>query len=168
MIQRIQTLWMALTTALMAVVFFMPVVYFSMGGAEFRIMPYGIKAVTGEILVLGGEAIESTLTTSTLSICVALLIGAAALVPLVSLFCFKRRMLQTRLLAAEFILLLGSAGMLAWYIYVVYRDVVAGMSTNFYFSFYPLMIVVAVLTNWFALRGVMKDEMLVRAADRIR
>lgn len=168
MIQRIQSLWMALTAAFMCLVFFMPVVYFSMGGAEFRLMAYGIKGMTGQMLVMGGEALESTLITSTLSICVAILIGVSALVPLVTLFLYKNRMLQVRLISAEFILLIGSIGLLAYYIYVTYRDVVSVMSSNFYFSFWPLLLVLAILTNWFALRGVMRDELLVRSVDRIR
>lgn len=167
MIQRIQTLWMAVTTALMCVVFFMPALYFSLGGEEFKLMTYGIKGVSGIMLVHDG-AVNGSLVTSTLSICVAVIVGLAALVPFVAIFLYKKRSLQIRLLTVEFILLLGSAGFLAYYIWITHRDIVAAMSSNFYFSFYPLMIVIAMFTNWFAVRGVVRDDLLVRSVDRIR
>ena len=167
MIQRIQTLWMAVTAALMFTVFFAPAVYFSMGGAEFKLMTYGVKGVTGMMLVHDGAA-GGSIVTSTLSICVAAIVGLSALLPLAAIFLFKKRGLQIRLLTVEFMLLVGSAGFLAYYIRNSYNDVIAAMSTNFYFSFYPLMIVIALLTNWFALRGVIRDDILVRSVDRIR
>jgi hypothetical protein len=167
MLQRIQTLWMALTTALVCVVIFMPAFYFSIAGAEFRLMVYGMEETTGQVLVLGGSEAAASLTTPTLSVCMTVLLALAALVPLVAIFFYKKRQLQLRLLAAEFILLLGSAGLIAWYIWFS-RSLAGEFSDNYFFSFFPLLTVVALLTNWFAIRGVMRDEILVRAADRIR
>ncbi len=158
---------MLVTAALMSVVFFTPTVYFSLGGAEFRLMSYGIKGITGQLLVHDGAA-GGSLVMSTMSICVAVLVGVSALLPLAVLFLYKKRSIQIRLLTAEFILLLGSAGTLGWYVWSTYSDIVAQMSSSFYFSFYPLLIVVALLTNWFALRGVIRDDRLVRSVDRIR
>jgi hypothetical protein len=158
---------MVLTAAMMCTVLVMPVVYFSLGGAEFHVMSYGVRGITGNVLVLDGVE-NDTLVSSTLSICVAVVVGVAALLPLVTLFLYRRRMVQVRLLAAEFVLLVGSIGMMSWYVWRVWRDVIAEMSTNFYFSFWPLLIVIALITNLFAVRGIMRDEILVRSADRIR
>jgi hypothetical protein len=158
---------MLLTAAMMCIVLVMPVVYFSLGGAEFHVMSYGVRGITGDVLVVNG--VESdTLVSSTLSICVAVLVGTAALLPLVTLFLYRKRMVQVRLLAAEFMLLIGSIGLMGWYVWRIWRDVLTDMSSNFYFSFWPLLIVVALLTNLFAIRGIMRDEILVRSADRIR
>jgi hypothetical protein len=158
---------MILTAAMMCTVLAMPVVYFSMGGAEFHVMSYGVKGITGIVVVNGGEVGE-TLVSSTLSICVAVLVGVAALLPLITLFFYRKRMVQVRLLAAEFVLLVGSIGVMAWYVWRIWRDVLTDMSSNFYFSFWPLLIIVALVTNFFATKGVMRDEILVRSADRIR
>ncbi len=157
-----------MTAALMCFVFFAPAVYFSMGGAEFKLMTYGIKGTTGQVLIHGGDAVESAVMTSTMSICVATIVGLAALLPFVAIFLYKKRNIQIRLLTVEFLLLLGSGGFLGYYIWTTQRDIVAAMSTNFYFSFYPLLIVIAVFTNWFAIRGVIRDDLLVRSVDRIR
>jgi hypothetical protein len=158
---------MALTAAFMCIVLVMPVVYFSLGGAEFHVMSYGVRGITGDVVVLDGVE-GDTLVSSMLSICVGVLVAATALLPLVTIFLYKRRMVQVRLLAAEFVLLVGSIGLMAWYVWRVWRDVLTDMSSNFYFSFWPLLIVVALLTNFFAVKGVMRDEILVRSADRIR
>lgn len=158
---------MALTVALVCVVIFTPALYFSIAGAEFRLMAYGIEETTGQILVLGGQQAAGSLTTPVLSICLTVILSLAALVPAVAIFLYKRRQVQLRLLAAEFVLLLGSAGFIGYYIWFC-RSVAGEFSDNYFFSFYPLLTVVAMLTNWFALRGVMRDEILVRSADRIR
>jgi glucan phosphoethanolaminetransferase (alkaline phosphatase superfamily) len=170
MIQRVQTLWMALTVALVCVAALMPAVTFSMGGAEFRLMSYGMVAggSGGAVLVLAGEEAAGGVVTSMLSVCVAVMLALAALVPFVAIFLFKRRQLQARLLGAEFALLLGAAGLMAWYIVSTLRNVVATSSDNYFLSFFPALLVVALVTNWAALRGVLRDEMIVRAADRIR
>lgn len=160
---------MALTAALVCIVIFMPVVYFSMGGAEFKLMVYGVQGVTGTMLVHdGAEAAGGSLVTSTLSICVGAILGLSAIVPLVAIFLYKKRQTQIRLLAVEFILLIGSTGFLGYYVWTTHRNVVAAMSDSFFFSFFPILIVVAVLVNWFAMRGVIRDDLLVRSVDRIR
>ncbi len=162
---------MALTAALVCVVIFMPAVSFSMAGADFSLMSYGIKsggAEGGVMLVYGGEEAAGGVVTSTLSICTIAVLGLAALVPFITIFLFRNRTLQARLLGAEFALLLGGAGLLGWYVYSTWRSVVESMSDNFFFSFFPLLLVVAMLTNWFAIRGVLRDDIMVRAADRIR
>jgi hypothetical protein len=172
MIQRVQTLWMALTVALVCIAALMPAVMFSVAGVDFRLVSYGIVAgggvAGGEILVLDGAEATGGVQTSILSICTTVVLGLAALVPFVAIFLFRRRQLQARLLGAGFALLLGGAGMMAWYIVSTWRSVVASMSDNFFVSFFPALLVVAMVTNWAALRGVLRDEIMVRAADRIR
>jgi hypothetical protein len=173
MIQRVQTLWMALTVALVCVAALMPAVTFSMGGADFRLMSYGMipggaDGAGGTVLVLEGEEAADGVITSTLSVCTAAILALAALVPFVAIFLFKRRQLQARLLGAEFALLLGGAGMMAWYIVSTLRSVIATSSDNYFLSFFPALLIVAMVSNWAALRGVLRDEIMVRAADRIR
>ncbi len=162
MLQRIQSVWMTMTVALVCIVLFMPVITFSVAGADFSVMTYGVKMAAGEVLVGGEEFIAPVM-----SVLLAVLLGLAALVPLMTIFFYKRRQVQLRLLGAEFILLLGGAGFTGYYMWHFSR-IVTENSGNYFFSFFPLLLVVAMLTNWFAIRGVMRDEILVRAADRIR
>ncbi|MDR2912683.1 MAG: DUF4293 domain-containing protein [Alistipes sp.] len=87
-----------------------------------------------------------------------LISGLAALVPLVVVFLFRNRSRQVSMLIAEFALLVGCAG------FMVYGAWVA--RTAWVYS--PVLVFLALGTNWLALRGVLRDEMLVRGADRIR
>jgi hypothetical protein len=161
---------MALTVALVCVAALMPAVTFSMGGADFKLMSYGIVSGSGAggMLVLGGQEATGGVITSILSICTAGVLALAAGIPFVAIFLFKRRQVQARLLGAEFALLLGGAGLMGWYILSTWRSVVEPMAGNFFFSFFPVLLIVALVANWAALRGVLRDELLVRAADRIR
>jgi hypothetical protein len=158
---------MITTTALVAVVFFQPAMLFSLAGEEFRVMTYGVKGA--EILVWGDSTAESgEVITSMLSVCVAIVVGAAALLPLVTLFLYKKRLVQIRLLSAEFVLLVGSIGFLGFYLWNAYSHIVELLGEGYILSPVPLLLVVALLTNWFAIRRIASDEALVRSADRIR
>lgn len=162
MLQRIQSVWMTMTAALVLIVLLMPVITFSAGGADFRVMSYGIDVSSGEVLVGMEELVRPTI-----SICLAVLLAVAAFVPVVTIFFYKKRQVQMRLLGAEFILLIGGAALLGYYMWS-YARIATENSDNYFFSFFPLLLVVAMLSNWFAIKGVMRDEVLVRAADRIR
>ncbi len=153
---------MTLTAVLVCIVLFMPVITFSVGGADFRVMTYGIDVSSGEVLVGMEELVRPTI-----SICLAILLGVAALLPVMTIFFYKKRQVQMRLLGAEFVLLLGGAGLLGYYMWS-YARIATESSDNYFFSFFPLLLVVAMLSNWLAVKGVMRDEIMVRAADRIR
>jgi hypothetical protein len=87
-----------------------------------------------------------------------LMLGVTALVPLVTIFLYRNRRRQISLLVAEMVLLAGSAGFAVYYAWIAYM--VAAVA--------PSLVIVAMLTNWLAMRGVIRDEILVRSADRIR
>lgn len=84
--------------------------------------------------------------------------AVTALVPLVAIFLFKNHARQTSLLIAEFVLLVGTAGFAihsAWFAHTMW-------------SYTPVFIFAAFVTNWLALRGVLRDTMLLKNADRLR
>ena len=97
-----------------------------------------------------------------------ILLSAAALLPLVTVFLYRRRLLQIRLCVAEMVLLVGSAVMEGIYYYLGSRVV-----SEFSFSTHGVGIsialpVVSLLFAWLASRAIFRDELLVRSADRIR
>jgi uncharacterized membrane protein YeiH len=86
------------------------------------------------------------------------LFATAALVPAVAIFFYRNRQRQVSMLIAEFALLVGCAGFGvygAWFAHTMW-------------SFVPVFLFAALLTNWFALRGVLRDMMLLKNADRLR
>lgn len=154
MIQRIQTLYLLLIAALMAVTLFAPLAWFASDAGEFRLYAFALRDAAGESLH------------STLYMGILLALGCA--LPLVTLFLYKRRLLQIRLCVVEMVLLLGGAVMEAIY-YFLSRRVFADMTFHTQ-GFRPAIALplVCLLFAWLAARAILRDEMMVRAADRIR
>ena len=82
MIQRIQTLYLFATAALMVTALLTPLAYFAAGTDEYTLRAFSLS---------GGEMSQST-------IYMGIVMALAAAVPLVNIFLFKRRMLQIILL----------------------------------------------------------------------
>jgi len=84
------------------------------------------------------------------------------------IFLFKRRLLQIRLCVVEIVLLIGSAVMEAAYYFLSWR-VFSELSFHTQ-GFRPAIALplVCLLFAYLAARAVFRDELMVRAADRIR
>ena len=155
MIQRIQTIYLLLATALMSLTLFLPLATIWEGGNEIVVKAF---FVNGE---MGFKAL--------LPIYMGIVFSITTLLPLVTIFLFKKRLAQIRLCVSEIVLLLGSATFVALYCYRL-CDVLSEMFTNLNFTlgFAALMPVVAIIPVVLAIRGIAKDEALVRSLDRIR
>ncbi len=154
MIQRIQTLYLLLVTVLAGLMLLLPLAWFSNGAERFTLEAFALQNnLTGE-----------TIPTLWLGILLAL----TTLVPFVTIFLFKRRLLQVRLCAVELVLLLGSQAMVLAYYLLARRIFVLevfhqqGIHVAFLFP------VVGMIFCYLALRAIMRDEVLVRSLDRIR
>lgn len=154
MIQRIQTLYLLVVTALMAVVLFAPLAWFGGEAGEFELHAFALEAT-------GGETVQST-------VYMGIVLALACVLPLVTIFLFRRRLLQIRLCVVEMVLLLGSLAMegvyyfLSWRVFSDMAFHTQGLKPSIAL---PL---VCMLLTYLALRAIFRDEMLVRAADRIR
>lgn len=154
MIQRIQTIYLIVVAALMAVALFAPLGWFAAEGEEFTLRALGLENAAG-------ETVQSTLHLAVLAV-------AATLLPVAVIFLFRRRMLQLRLCAVEAVLLLGTALMEGIYYFLGWRFFA---QTQFHAQALrpaialPLVCLVLV---YLAARAILRDEALVRAADRIR
>ena len=136
----------------MATAIFTPLAYFVAGAEEYLLYAFSLK---------GGEASYST-------IYMGVIVALAAIVPLVTIFCFKNRKLQIRLCAVELVLLVGSVIFMAIYYYLGSR-----MFSQLEFSMQGFRIaiifpIVSLILDYLALRAIFHDEMLVRSLDRIR
>ena len=95
MIQRIQTLYMLIVTALMAVTLFAPLAWFAGEAGEFGLYAFSLKTAAG-------EAVQPT-------VYMGVVLALACVLPFITIFLFKRRLLQLRLCVVEMVLLVGSA-----------------------------------------------------------
>ena len=87
---------------------------------------------------------------------------------MVTIFLFRRRLLQIRLCVVEMVLLLGSLVMEGVYYFLSWR--VFSDLTFHTQGFKPAIVLplVCLLLAYLAARAIFRDELLVRAADRIR
>lgn len=144
MLQRVQTLYLLAATVLMALVTLLPMVTFTTTSGE-------------EVL----KAFDLVYIGALLAIC--------TLLPFITIWLFKNRWLQIRLCFAELVLLLG-----AQIFSIVYaarvtngmRESFAGLvaDKNITIIFPAIAFILVIL----AIRGIIKDQQLIKSLDRIR
>ena len=150
MIQRIQTLYLLLVVILGTLLCcFAPVQFLMSEGTEY------IALMTFDKWAL-----------ATISVAIPAL-------ALVTIFLFKRRLLQARLNIMNVVLCLGYYALLALYVaYIVKGYEPIGEQTlagaDWYLTVWAAIPVVNLVLTMMATRRILKDEALVRAADRIR
>lgn len=154
MIQRIQTLYLLIVTALMAVTLFAPLAWFAGDARQFGLYAFSLKTSAG-------EAVQPT-------VYMGAVLALACVLPFITIFLFKRRLLQVRLCVVEMVLLVGAAIMEAAYYFLSYR--VFAELTFHKQVLKPAIVLplVCLLFAYLAARAVFRDELMVRAADRIR
>ena len=160
MIQRIQTLYLLLVVALGITLCFVPVVQF--------VTPEGAEVVRAwELTALGmTETTVTELPAIELNGLWGLLL-ASALIPvlaLVDIFLYNKRLLQARLNIFTIMLCLGYYGVLAIYIYLAKMVI----DVDVYVMGWACLPLVCLVLTVMATRRILKDEAMVRAADRLR
>lgn len=154
MIQRIQTLYLLLAVLFTGACLFLPLAQYSDGAAEFT-----LKAS----MISDGESVS---VMPTLYLCI--LVSLATLLPFVTIFLFRHRMLQIRLCVVELVLLAGCVIMEGLYCYLAYRSVAELAFSAVSVKVWAILPLAAILFVMLALRAIFRDEMLIRSLDRIR
>jgi hypothetical protein len=147
MIQRIQTVWLLVSVVLLGLMFWLPLADITLSGELYLFNITGIHNA-GQMIV-GGLP---------LMIFLSLLI----VLHLVTIFFFKKRILQVRILIFLMIALLALTGILFWYPNMGFKGAVVGFKPAVAFPF------VAIVLDYLAVKAIGKDEALVRSLDRIR
>ena len=149
MIQRVQTLYLLAVVALGIALIWLPVVQL--------VTPEGTDLQMYELSALGGAPLQGLWGLLVTTILIPLL-------ALVDIFLYKKRILQARLNIFLAMLCLGYYGVLA--IYIWQAKLALGVEWHILpWASFPLVCFVLTLM---ATRAILKDEALVRAADRIR
>lgn len=150
MIQRIQTVYLFLVVVLGTLLcFFAPVHFLTPTGTEY------IALTTFQKWPL------------------AVLTIAVPVIALVNIFLFKRRLLQARINVVNVVLCLGYYALLALYIAYIVKgnEPIHGMlleDADWYLNVWAGIPLINVVLSMMATRRILKDEALVRAADRLR
>lgn len=145
MIQRIQSLYLLGSFVLIALMFFFPLANLSTAEQSYQFLYRGIPAVY-------------------IAYPVAVLLSVVALISLVSIFLFKKRMLQIRLTIFNMVCMFGAMGLIYYSINNQAKTLLAITDYSIVNAF-PL---VALVLSYLALRNIGKDEAMIRSMDRIR
>lgn len=149
MIQRIQTVYLLLVTGLLVASMCLPVGYFIGTDA----LPYAFKPLGVEF---GG------IFNSTWGMFGILLLSS--IIALATIFLFRNRMLQIRMSIFNSILLIGYYLTFVAFLFVLKGD----LHATYQLAWSLCLPLVAIVLNVLAIRAIGRDEVMVKAADRLR
>jgi len=154
MIQRIQTVYLLVIVALITAMLFMPLAIIQIGDMFYSYNGSGLNTMTTPPeLVYPAWAL------------MALLI-IIILTAFITIFLYKKRMLQIRLCVFNAILLIGFYGLFAFFLWKI-----SSMPGIFRFSNVRLALsfpLISIILDYLAIRNIGSDETLVRSLDRLR
>ncbi len=157
MIQRIQTIWLLLASAVILALFLFPYLQFT----DLQGIGKALK-VTGEYQATGSEAVR---TSAYILQTIATLILAA--LPLYTVFQYKKRAVQTKVIYGTIVALLLFGIWLYFSASATLQEVNRQLSAN-NIGVGLFLIPIAIILLLMALNGIRKDEKLIRSADRLR
>ncbi|MCD8092440.1 MAG: DUF4293 domain-containing protein [Bacteroides sp.] len=152
MIQRIQSVYLLLVTALLVVAICMPVGQF-----------IGADGITAHVFKPLGVSLADGGFQSTWGLFGILLLSA--LIALCTIFLFRNRMLQVRMTIFSSILLIGYYIAFCVFMFVLKGDLGAA---SFQLGWALCLPLISIILNYLAFRAIYRDEVMVKAADRLR
>ncbi len=151
MLQRIQTVYLFLSALLLSTILFFPL--FEFNTAEYVLDSFDLSQTTNE---------AQTVVFSTLPL--AIIVILAMLLSMITIFFYKKRVLQMRLTIYNLIIILGIYILLSFYrFYVIDFTIV-----DTYYNFTLIFPIISVILTYMANSRIKKDEDLIRSVDRIR
>ena len=151
MIQRIQSVYLLLTTVLLLTAAFMPV------GEMIE-----ADRVTAHIFKPLGILIAEGNFQSTWGLFGILLLSAV--ISGCTIFLFRNRMLQIRMTIFSSLMLIGYYIALVFFVYMLKSD----LQASFQLGWALCLPLICLVLNYLAFRGIYRDEIMVKAADRLR
>ena len=155
MIQRVQSIWLFLAVLTLVCMLFLPILTKNINGSGFSIYTNGLhQTISGHDG--SGLKVEIFLPLFILNIAIVILCIA-------TLFSFKNRTLQKRLASVAIVLTVA----FSFWIFNYAQKIPGGIEGANY-GIAAFMPVLAILFCALAIRGIRKDEQLLRSADRLR
>ena len=147
MIQRIQTVYILISAILISTLMKLKFADISVNNELYTFFARGIY--NGEELIVNGIAIF-------------IFIPLVALLHFIVIFLYKRRIIQIRILVFSSVLLIGLFGVFFYFTYAGFDGAKVAFKIPVIFP------IIAVILDYLAIRGIGKDEALVRSLNRIR
>jgi hypothetical protein len=153
MIQRIQSIFLLIAFILQATMLFLPLSEYTIQGGDIFLF----KATGFVSQGLNPSTVHKTGM-------ILFFLSLSLILPLVTIFLFKKRRLQMKLSLYNLVLLLGFQGYVVWY---AWRVGVLFEAVTVY-KFPIVFPVVSAILLYLAFRYIRKDDNLIRSLDRIR
>lgn len=154
MIQRIQSVYLAIGGLLLGSMFLADVCRLRIGEVAHYL---GLTTITNP------EGVEAPASGNTVLL---ILVPLTTALMLFNIFLYKNRPLQLKLCRLSFLLIVGT--IVALYFFIgAHIESLAGKVTVGY-GYGSAVPIVALVLNFLALRGIHKDEKLVKSLDRLR
>lgn len=154
MIQRIQTLFLLVATALFAIMLTNPVAQIQLSNDTFLLFNHN------QIVSMSNDTFQPVPTWP-----VTVLIAVIMLIGLVDIFMYKKRTLQMRLCVFNIILMFGLVGLI-WFYTRFAVNKYDGIDSVF---LWPIVVpFVSIILTYLALKGIQKDDALVKSYERLR
>jgi hypothetical protein len=153
MLQRIQTIYLFASAILLFCCLAVTIAIFSDVKSEVLLTAF---------IIVDSHSVVYTHSPSILSLGVTM--WFTALISIITIFLFKKRLLQLRFIRYTQILKIALLAYIGYLIHVI----TSTSTLSFKPSLGLLLIVIAFITDWLAYRAIKKDEELVRSVDRIR
>jgi hypothetical protein len=153
MIQRIQTIYLLFVVILISLMHVLPIAKILTEANE--------MIVFRSYSFFTGSSSEGLLP----SLPFFFLLSIVLLLYVIAIFLFRNRNLQARICRLNILLLIGSLGLMAYYIVLVYKRMTG---VEYTFQIAVLFPLIGIVLTWLAVRAIVKDEALVRSVDKIR
>lgn len=151
MIQRIQSVYLLLVTALLVAALCLP-------SGQF----IGADGVTASVFKPLGVTLSDGSCQNTWGLfCILLL---SAVIAFCTIFLFRNRVLQVRMSVFCSILLIGYYIAFLVFMFILKSD----LNATFQIGWSLCLPLICIVLDYLAVRAILRDEMMVRAADRLR
>ena len=155
MIQRIQTVYLLLVSALFTALLFLPLADISSGAATYKLEVAGLQTTTTPV----------AMAYSTWS-----LFALAALITLLSvivIFLYKKRIRQLRICIFNTFLIIGFCALVGFYLWQ-FKNSPDLPNCQVFLRFWAAFPVVSLIFNYLAIRNIGADEAMIRSLERLR
>lgn len=154
MIQRIQTVYLLISALMTGNLLVIPMAKAASNNGIFSL---GINGITDITAAENGERLFSTWP-------ITALIVLSTLFSLITIFFYKKRILQIRMCSINAVLMAGLTGMILYTAHSLGKHVEGVVS----YSFAAFMPLIGVILTILAIRAIGKDEALIRSVNRLR
>ena len=154
MIQRLQTVYLLIVAVLFIALMFLPLAVLQHGNNLYSFDVMGLNTVSQP------ELVYPTLPLMAIGAIIAML-------PLVTIFMYKKRLLQIRMCVFNALLIIGFCSLFGYYLWQFSKSAdFPNMNINIrLWASFPI---IALIFDYLAIRNIGADEALIRSLERLR